>query len=237
MMVGRPAAIVFAREPIPGRAKTRLIPILGPDGAASLADAFIRDALLKARAIGAAPIIIAADAPAGASRSRYFRALSDIFGARLVDQGRGDLGVRMARAIDAFANPGGAILFGTDTPSLPARMLKRSADLLRDHAVVLAPALDGGYYLIGVRGRTPDIFSGVRWGSAGLMAATLGRLRAAGISYALGPWWYDVDRPGDLILLSRHLKGRLGERWAHAMRLGRATPCPATAAILKRFEF
>jgi uncharacterized protein len=236
-MARRPAAIIFAREPIAGRAKTRLIPILGPEGAASLADAFIRDALLKARAMDAAPVIIAADTQSGASRSPYFRALSDTFGARLIDQGRGNLGARMAHAIRAFAGPGGTVLFGTDTPSLPVRMLKLSADLLRDHAVVLAPALDGGYYLVGVRGMIPDIFSGLRWGSAGVMAATLGRLRAARISYALGPWWYDVDRPRDLILLSRHLKGRLGARWARAMPLERATPCPATAAILDRLGF
>ncbi len=239
------AAIIFAREPVAGRAKTRLIPILGAGNAAALADAFIRDACRKARALRPARLVIAADAPDRADGSRYFHALARKFGARLVDQGPGNLGDRMARVLRIHAGPDGAILFGTDTPSLPAALLKRSAELLQRAPVVLAPALDGGYYLVGMRDRLPGIFSGIRWGSARVLGETLTRLRAVGEPYALGPWWYDVDRPGDLLILARHLGGRAGAApvlatplgrasaaWARAMPLGRTMPCPATAALL-----
>ncbi len=230
----RSDAIIFAREPILGRAKTRLIPVLGAKNAAALADAFIRDALRKARGLEPRQIVIAGDAPGGAARSRYFRRLSREFGARLVDQGTGDLGARMARVLGMVKGTYGAILFGTDTPSIPAAMLKQSADLLERFAVVIAPALDGGYYLLGVREELPDIFTDIRWGSESVMRETLRQLRAGDADYALGRWWYDVDRAGDLTVLCRHLEGRAGAAFARALPLGREVPCPTTAALLAR---
>lgn len=228
----RVAVIVFAREPAPGKTKTRLIPALGPDGAAALADAFNRDALAKARQLNPADLVIAGSAAGGARRSRYFRELARRYGAWLVDQGPGDLGARMADALRPFTSGGGAILFGTDTPSLPLGMLARSADLLTRCSVVLGPALDGGYYLVGVRGKLPEIFSRMEWGRPDVLAKTLERLRAAREPYALGPWWYDVDRTEDLALLKLHLENRLRFVTGRAMPLGKPHPCPATAALL-----
>lgn len=215
--------IVFCREPIPGRTKTRLIPRLGARRAAALADAFILDALAKCRALGPAQIVIAGSAPAGAHRSRYFRRLARRFGARLIDQGSGNLGARMAHALASFSQ-GAAVLFGTDTPTLPPPSLARSVALLRHAPVVLAPSLDGGYYLVGVRGVMPDIFRGIAWGRANVLDETVARLRRQRTRYALGPGWYDVDRWSDLALLTAHL-----DRMNPA-----AVPCPATAAFLRR---
>jgi|YelNatPaOPRAMG01_1025707.scaffolds.fasta_scaffold02631_7 rSAM/selenodomain-associated transferase 1 len=226
------AIIVFAREPIPGRTKSRLIPAVGSEKAARLADAFIRDTLAKAHELRPAELVIAGAAPGGAHRSRYFRRLAREYGAWICDQGPGDLGQRMMRALRPFTN-GGALLLGTDTPTLPAGMLAQSASLLKAAPVVLAPTLDGGYYLVGVRGPLPDIFRGVKWGQPCVMNDTLERLRECGHPYRLGPWWYDVDRPGDLALLRAHLKRRLEIPAARALHIGREIPCPATAVALR----
>ena len=228
MRASRPALIVFtSREPIPHLTKTRLIGRLTPADAANLADAFILDALGKAVSMRASRVVIAASAPDGANGSKYFRRIARRFDAELVDQGRGSLGARMARALEPFASSG-ALLLGTDTPSLPPVLLEKSIRALRRNRVVIAPSLDGGYYAIGVRGAMPPIFTAIRWGSGGVFDATIQRLRRARIRYALAPAWYDVDRWSDVMMLAAHL------RLAHAERRSKPSPCPATEAILKR---
>jgi len=215
--------IVFAREPVPGTAKTRLIAKLGRHNTAALADAFIHDALAKAGALGT-PLALAGDAASGVTNSRYFRVLARRHRAVLLEQGEGTLGARMRRVIERFADRG-AILIGTDTPSLPAGLLRRSLVLLRTASVVLGPSLDGGYYLLGVRGVMPDIFRGVRWGSASVLAETIARLDRQRFRYALAPSWYDVDRWSDVLLLCADLR-RLTKRVPD--------PCPTTRRVLAR---
>lgn len=218
-----PTIIVFAREPIPGAAKTRLIAKLGAANTAALAAAFIRDTLAKAGALEA-PLALAGDAANGAANSRYFRALARRHRAELLEQGEGTLGARMRRVIEPFATRG-AILIGTDTPTLPQPILRRSLALLRRASVVMGPSLDGGYYLLGVRGGMPDIFRGVRWGSASVLAETIARLDRQRLCYALGPSWYDVDRWSDLLLLCADLRRRGTDA---------PDPCPATRRLLGR---
>jgi rSAM/selenodomain-associated transferase 1 len=227
MSASLPALIVFCREPIPHLTKTRLIGRLTPADAASLADAFIVDALGKAASATASRVVIAASAAGGASGSKYFRRIARRFGVELVDQGRGSLGDRMARVLDPFASSG-ALLIGTDTPSLPPALLDKSIRALRRNRVVIAPSLDGGYYAVGVRGAMPPIFAAIRWGSGGVFDATIRCLKRAGIRYTLGPAWYDVDRWSDVMLLAAHL------RLARAERGSNPSPCPATEAILMR---
>ena len=222
-----PALIVFCREPIARQTKTRLIGRLTPADAASLADAFIVDALGKAVSVRASRVVIAASASDSVDGSKYFRRLTRRFSAELVDQGRGSLGDRMARALEPFASSG-ALLIGTDTPSLPLGLLEKSILALRRSRVVIAPSLDGGYYAVGVRGAMPPIFTAIRWGSGAVFDATIRRLKRARIRYALGPAWYDVDRWSDVMLLAAHL------RLARAERGSTSSPCPATEAIVKR---
>jgi uncharacterized protein len=231
--------IVFCREPLTGRTKTRLIPRLGAAHAAELAGAFILDALAKCRALAAGRLVIAGSAPEGAQNSSYLRRVARRFGAELIDQGTGSLGARMARALQPYRAGGGAVLLGTDTPSLPPRLLGRSVALLRRAPVVIAPSLDGGYYLVGVRGPMPDIFRAIGWGRSDVLRQTVTRLERAGTRYALGPAWYDVDRWSDVALLATHLAHQLAERGARGgKRDGAATPpplpCPATAGVLRR---
>ena len=134
----------------------------------------------------------------------------------------------MARALEPFSS-GGALLIGTDTPSLPGALLKWSLDALRTCPVVIAPSLDGGYYGVGVRGAMPRIFSGIRWGTAGVLAETMRRLELARLRCVLGPAWYDVDRWSDVMLLAAHLR-----LLAQSTRGQYESPCPATASLLRR---
>ena len=240
-MTWRPTLIVFTREPVPGETKSRLIPRIGARNAAALAHAFTLDALAKAEALRV-PIVIAGSARCDARHAGYFRILAHRFNARPVDQGEGNLGKRMARALAPLCNAG-ALLIGTDTPSLPSRILAQNVALLRRTRVVLGPSLDGGYYLVGIRGPLPDIFRGIRWGGAQVLAETLRRLKRMRIPYALGPSWYDVDRWSDLMLLAAHLSLHADSASVRASRrpLPRSAspkpdvhPCPATARLLVR---
>jgi uncharacterized protein len=221
----RPALIVFCREPIAHQAKTRLIGAITPAAAAALSDAFIRDALTKAVSIRPARVVIAASAPDGA-RSKYFQRLARRFDANVIDQGSGSLGKRMSRALEPFSSAG-ALLIGTDTPSLPAELLRASLEALRRNRVVVAPSLDGGYYAVGVRGPMPPIFTGIRWGTRNVFDSTIERLKRARIPYALGPAWYDVDRWPDVLFLAAHLR-----MLARTRRRTNASPCPATESVL-----
>jgi uncharacterized protein len=220
-MRSRPTIIVFTREPVPGSSKTRLAARIGARNAAALADAFTHDALAKVRELGL-PLVIAASATGALQDNHYFRSLARRFDAPLVDQEQGHLGVRMARVLTAFALTG-ALLIGTDTPSLPSSVLRRAATLIRHNHVVLGPSLDGGYYLVGIRGVVPDMFRGIRWGGPRVLQQTIARLVRLGIRPALAPAWYDVDRWADLMVLAEQLR-RLAQR--------RALPCPQTAKVL-----
>jgi uncharacterized protein len=222
----RPALIVFCREPIEHQVKTRLIGSMTPAAATALSDAFIRDALAKAVSVRPDRIVIAASAPDGAARSKYFRRLARQFDAELIDQGDGSLGRRMARSLEPYSS-NGALLIGTDTPSLPSAMLATSLDALRRTRVVIAPSLDGGYYAVGVHGAMPAIFTAIRWGTRTVFASTIERLERAGIPYALGPAWYDVDRWADVMLLAEHLR-----ILARTRPRARSSPCPATESVL-----
>ena len=208
------------RAPEPGRAKTRLIPHLGAKNAAALAHAFALDALAKARRTGL-PLIIAGDALGGVFSGGYFRRLSRRFDSILLDQGEGSLGIRMRRAFEPYLAKG-ALLIGTDTPSLPLAALQRNHALLRRNRVVFGPSLDGGYYALGLRAALPDVFRGIRWGGAQVLRDSVARLQTAGTPFRLGPSWYDIDRWSDLLLLTEHL------------RQLRSNPCPATSAVLHR---
>jgi rSAM/selenodomain-associated transferase 1 len=225
----RPALIVFCREPLAGRTKTRLLRHLLPQEAATLADAFIIDTLAKAAKIGPARLVIAGTSESPIAESAYFRRLRRRFDAELLDQGKGSLGARMARALGSFAGGRGALLIGTDLPSLPVAALSRLYALLQRHPLVLGPSLDGGYYAVGVRGVVPPIFTGIRWGSTGVFTETVKRLKSAKRRLATGPVWHDVDRWPDLVLLCRYLR----TLEAHLSRR-RSHPCPATARVLKR---
>ncbi|MDH4389905.1 MAG: TIGR04282 family arsenosugar biosynthesis glycosyltransferase [Aquabacterium sp.] len=190
------AVIVFAKAPVAGLAKTRLAPALGAAGAAALAQRMLRHALAQATAAAIGPVELCA-APDCAHP--LLQAAAADCGATLADQGPGDLGARMHRAIRRhLAQHRQALLIGTDAPALDAAVLRQAAQALHDHDAVFVPALDGGYVLVGQRVADARCFTGMAWSHAQVMADTRQRLRAAGVRWAELAPVADIDTPADL---------------------------------------
>ena len=192
---------VFARAPVSGEVKTRLIPRLGADAAARLQMVLTSQAVATALAAGIGPV----EMWCSPDRSHpSFKAAAQL-GVELRDQGKGDLGARMFRALsDAILSNGFAVLIGSDCPSLTPDDLRCAVKALRRGAdVVLVPAEDGGYVLIAARTCSRRLFDGIEWGTDRVMAETRSRLRELGHKWQeLDPRW-DIDRPDDYERLLR----------------------------------
>jgi len=172
------AVLVFSRAAVPGRVKTRLVPRLGEWRAARLHARLTRHALRIARAAACGPVELY-----DTSKQR---------GA--------DLGERMYRALaGALRRHRGAIIIGADSPALPARNLLRAARWLAGGCdVVLVPAEDGGYALIGAKRASPLMFSGIAWGGSDVYETTVRKLVSLGYRWRSLERVWDVDRPEDL---------------------------------------
>jgi rSAM/selenodomain-associated transferase 1 len=188
---------ILAKAPIPGFAKTRLIPALGAPGAARAQRRFAIGAVHMAHEAALGPVALWC---APDSAHRLFRALRERFGARLETQPAGDLGARLRHVASGhfMQNPGLALLIiGTDCPLLAPGHLQQAALALMRHDAVLIPAEDGGYVLIGLRRPIPGLFEDIAWSTERGADQTRERLRAAGASwFELPPLW-DVDQPRD----------------------------------------
>jgi uncharacterized protein len=194
--------IVFARAPVPGRAKTRLIPLLGPDGAAALQESMTRHGLAVGLKAGLGPVELwTADHP----NHPFFRRCRRELGIGVHRQPEGDLGQRMAVAFEeALRRAPWALLTGTDCPCLKEADLQRAAEaLVQGKEAVLAPAEDGGYVLLGLRRFNRALFEGIAWGSAQVLEETRSRLRALGWGWHEIRTCWDVDRPEDVGRLRR----------------------------------
>jgi len=191
-----PEIAVLARAPIPGRAKTRLIPRLGPAGAARLQAALIDRAVETALAAGLGPVTLWCTPDA---RQPAFAKVAAGGRVRLGEQQGADLGARMAHAVAEHAARGPVLVIGSDSPALTAAHLGSAAAALAggDDAVLL-PAEDGGYVLIGLATPHPALFEGLPWGSDGVMQGTRERLAALGLRWSEPATLWDVDRPEDV---------------------------------------
>lgn len=195
--------LIFAKAPVPGYAKTRLIPVLGTQGAADL------QARLLGRTVAAAVDSLLAPVElwmCGEIGLDYFDAFRLTLDNRLFVQRGQDLGARMAHAIDqALPQAAFAVLIGTDCPALDNVYLERAcAALAAGHDVVLGPAEDGGYVLIGVRCAEPRLFEDITWGTSAVLAQTRARIRWLGLNCLELPVLWDVDQPDDLVRLQAH---------------------------------
>ena len=190
--------IIFSRYPVPGRTKTRLIPALGAAGAAyvqkSMTELTLAAAVAAAERRGCDVEICFTGAALGdmaawlGSRHQYR------------EQEGGSLGERMERAfVRAFAEGCmRAALIGADCPQLTTAIICQGLEKLRDHDLVLGPAADGGYYLIGLAAPQPALFRRINWGSGSVLADTLARARSGGMRVFMLEELKDVDRPADL---------------------------------------
>ena len=188
------AVAILAKAPVAGFAKTRLIPLLGAEGAARLQERLIRRALATAldASIGPVTLWCAPD-----TTNPLFREVARLRTVDLAAQPAGDLGARMLAAFQAVSPGRALVLTGTDCPVLTAADFTEAIALLSEADVVMAPAEDGGYGLIAARRPIPELFERMPWGTDGVAALTRKRARERGLRLAELRTIWDVDTASD----------------------------------------
>lgn len=208
--------IQFAKAPIEGKVKTRLIPAIGSLAATELhqrMSAYVLSVLCNSHL---APVVLSSDDPYNEKLQRIASPYINDSDFVVSRQQGGDLGSRMRGAFLAVFEHASSlvakdldgetlvVLVGSDCPAIDAAYLAAAFDVLnRGSDIVLGPANDGGYVLIGMSRFCPEIFSGVDWGSAEVLQQTLSRVKTAGYTVKLLNSLADIDRPEDLALLSQ----------------------------------
>lgn len=189
--------IVFAKAPQAGQAKTRLIPALGPSGAAALARQLLAHALRQAAGADTQAVELCVSP---APQDPAWQGMAFEPAVALTAQGEGDLGERMARAmtrvIEQHQCP--VMLMGTDCPGLTSAHLGEAARQLTRHDAVLLPAKDGGYVLIGLKAPCPGLFTDMPWSGPAVAGETLRRMASLGLRVWQGPTLQDIDEAADL---------------------------------------
>lgn len=181
-----PLIRIFCRWPEPGKAKTRLIPGFGAAGAAAIYTKLLAHTVEVARASGIPFELRVTGAPA----DRFKRGLGEDL--RVVDQGGGDLTDKLARV------PAPAILIGSDCPGLTPAVLQAARDTLLSEDMVIGPASDGGYYLLGYNEPAQFAFTDMAWSTEAVFAETVSRFVKQGIRPAVLPELSDIDTAADL---------------------------------------
>lgn len=217
--------IVFVKNPRANQVKTRLLPMLTAEQAASLYRAFLEDWCDALASLTDMDLVIAFTPPG--SQPELERLIGD--DGIYIPQTGTDLGARLTSATQWAAQNGyeKIIIVGSDSPTLPISFISDAVVGLDSHDVVIGPSLDGGYYLIGFATRSlsmtvPSIFEGIAWSTTQVLQQTLERVQNVNASLKLLPPWYDVDTPGDLVFLRTHLSAiRLAEGTTQANRTER----------------
>ena len=196
---------LFTRFPQPGRTKTRLIPALGAVGAADLQRQMTEYLLRRFQKICQARPLTLEVHFAGGSKAQMRRWLGDT--AVLMPQCQGDLGERLTFALQqGFAGGLQQILVvGSDCPDITEAQIKQALTALETHDVVLGPAVDGGYYLIGLNHLHAPLFKDIPWSTAQVLERTRAIAHQSDLSVALLTPLSDIDRPEDLPLWNAHI--------------------------------
>lgn len=189
--------IVFAKAPIPGQVKTRLIPSMGAMGAAALHEKLVLHCLAKAMGAGVGPIELWCTPDTG---HPFFIHCAKGFQIELHTQPDGDLGRRMGYAFSkTLKRASSALLIGTDCPSLTQIDLREASKAFAQGMdAVIGPAEDGGYVLLGLRQYNPEVLTDISWGTESVLNQTRGRLRTLGWRWHELRERWDVDRPEDI---------------------------------------
>lgn len=195
---------IFARTPVPGTVKSRLAPSIGEDDTAALYAAFLSDLFRRLRRIKSTRVTVfhAGD---------RLETLATLVppGWRLEAQRGDDLGRRLANASAHLLDTADrAVIIGSDSPDVPIQYIRRAFQRLKHKDVVLGPATDGGYYLVGLRAPAPALFEGIAWGEDSVLKSTLGNVHRLGRSLHALPIWYDVDDEPSLRLMRTMIKAR-----------------------------
>ncbi len=179
---------IYAKQPQPGRVKTRLCPPLSHQQAAELYACALQETVTRMQQAGNFELVICY----AGERDWFARTFP---GVELLPQQGTDLGVRMAASLQHFLQQGyrQAVLIGSDAPDLPLTLVEQAFTSLRQAEVVLAPAGDGGYVLIGESRHWPELFQAIPWSSAAVLAETLRRIEQLQINAVQLPAWDDLD--------------------------------------------
>ncbi|HEX9584004.1 MAG TPA: TIGR04282 family arsenosugar biosynthesis glycosyltransferase [Gammaproteobacteria bacterium] len=193
--------LVFARAPVPGKVKTRLAVAIGDDRAAALHADLLQRAVATAVAAGLGPVTLCCTPDVN---HPCFEQAASAYGIALTNQEGADLGERMYGSLTtALAGAAAAIVIGCDCPFIDTTYLGEAAAFLagRHTQVVIGPAVDGGYVLLGASRLHPSLFEDVPWGRDRVLAVTRNRLEALGWSWRELAPLHDIDRPEDIALL------------------------------------
>src|SRR4028118_163147 len=194
----RECLIIFTRYPEPGKTKTRLIPVLGAEGAATLQRQMTEDKLAEVKKLQAFyPLPVEVHFAGGNELLMQDWLGSDVTYRR---QSEGDIGCRMVSAFQVSFEAGmdSVVLIGTDCPDLNAPLMAQAFQVLHQHDLVLGPAQDGGYYLIGLHRLIPELFTGISWSTVEVLQQTQSIAQRLELAVAYLPLLRDVDRPEDL---------------------------------------
>ncbi|MCU0662976.1 MAG: TIGR04282 family arsenosugar biosynthesis glycosyltransferase [Myxococcota bacterium] len=196
---------IMVKPPVPGLVKTRLARGLGDELAARLAAAFLADTLATVDRLPWAQVVLSTTEP----RAAFFREL--LPRRRIVDQGPGDLGARLSRTLElGLGRAPLSMVIAADSPGLPCSYLEHARGDLETHDAVLGPALDGGFYLLGLRRLEPGLLDELPWSSERTFEATYQRLEARGYEVAVLEPWLDVDDSEALArLMTELVRGRI----------------------------
>jgi len=186
-----PRIAVFAKAPVAGEVKTRLVPLLGAERATRLHEDLSRHALATAKQAQPSSLELWC---APDSTHPFFARCADSFGCGLREQAGSDLGERMS---NAFSGSAPLVLIGSDCPALTAAHLNEAWQALSTHDVAIVPAQDGGYVLIALAQAQPALFETMAWGGRDVMAETRRRISKAGLKCKELESLWDVDRPED----------------------------------------
>ena len=206
-MSGSSALLVFAKTPKPGKVKTRLLAAVSPEAAAALHAACIVDTLRLIQKMRGCDLFVF-----GARGTNYFQKLTKLVGTgkrvRVLPQRGADLGARMENAFRKCFVLGyrEVVVIGTDTPWMGANRVRQAFADLRANDVVIGPAEDGGYYLLGMRKMVPAIFRGIPWSTGRVLELTLKAIAGTKLRKKLLRPDFDLDRPEDLRRAARMLK-------------------------------
>lgn len=190
--------IIFTRYPEPGKTKTRLIPALGAEGAANLQRQMTETTLTKANKLfNFISLSVEVRFVGGDLQLMKNWLGSDL---KYQEQGMGDLGERMKRAFQSSFNGGmkSVVIIGIDCPSLTSEIILQAFAKLTQSDVIIGPATDGGYYLIGLRKITPELFQGINWGTSEVLLKTVAIAQSLKLVISYLPQLSDIDRPEDL---------------------------------------
>lgn len=193
---------IFAKQPLVGNAKTRLAQVTSAEWARRVAQAFLEDSLDRFSQVQTSRAVVFAPASAA---SFFLQLAKNRF--ELIPQCEGNLGERLEHFFthsrqQVFSR---ILAIGSDSPTLPISFIEQAFQFLENHDVVIGPATDGGYYLIGGGVKQYPLFADIPWSTSGVLESTVRRLNEASARVALLPPWYDVDTLDDWAMLRGHV--------------------------------